>query len=365
MSVRTEPRDISANLQQALTIDPSMMAAAAGGNAFGAASGTGASMVGSSGAPMVETEEQLASANDFHNSNAEHPLKRSVVVNIRASLSDLCLKKSKAVWSPPSAEATRAIFQQRRFVDLSGSAEPQGDLKSVVLHKLSQTAVKSTFPVSLGVRITGVDDAAFAQTGESYSTIAVPYADSHNERILQTDDTALAYEFARKFPGYTADNLSEKGIHEVAARRFCLVAADHPLVSAISENAEKLQMGEISMMPEGLVKISSSLYETILPMVKTQVESQIKVRDFSNCAVSISPADYSSWHEVRTELMAESKAAFKTRMETELAAAADEDEIKAMRDKFLAEERAIEHSVDHSVHTFSTSLDMEYNFLSK
>jgi hypothetical protein len=82
---------------------------------------------------------------------------------------------------------------------------------------------------------------------------------------------------ARKFPGYTAESecratrtgkriarvrpscahaffltqtdLDTKGIHEVAARRFCLVAADHPLVSAISENAEKLQMGEISMMP--------------------------------------------------------------------------------------------------------------------
>ena len=48
-------------------------------------------------------------------------------------------------------------------------------------------------------------------------------------------------------PGYTAENLDTKGIHEVAARRFCLVAADHPLVSAISENAEKLQMGEISV----------------------------------------------------------------------------------------------------------------------
>ena len=63
--------------------------------------------------------------------------------------------------------------------------------------------------------------------------------------------------------GYTAENLDTKGIHEVAARRFCLVAADHPLVSAISENAEKLQMGEISMMcaalptyctPSGYVK---------------------------------------------------------------------------------------------------------------
>ena len=58
----------------------------------------------------------------------------------------------------------------------------------------------------------------------------------------------------------------------MTARRFCLVSADHPLVSAISENQDKLQMGEISMMPEGLVKISSTLFETIMPMVKTQVE---------------------------------------------------------------------------------------------
>jgi hypothetical protein len=89
---------------------------------------------------------------------------------------------------------------------------------------------------------------------ESYSTIALPNANSHTSRTLQEDNTDLAYEFARKFvtlahlndhhhstpltqphflfqPGYTAENLSEKGIHEVAARRFCLVAADHPLVS--------------------------------------------------------------------------------------------------------------------------------------
>lgn len=32
-------------------------------------------------------------------------------------------------------------------------------------------------------------------------------------------------------------------------------------------------------------------------------QSQIKVRDLSNTAVTISPADYSSWHDARTELM--------------------------------------------------------------
>lgn len=54
---------------------------------------------------------------------------------------------------------------QRKFLDLGGSAENQGDLRSVVLHKMTLGAQKSTFPIALGVRITGVDDKAFSQTG--------------------------------------------------------------------------------------------------------------------------------------------------------------------------------------------------------
>ena len=37
--------------------------------------------------------------------------------------------------------------------------------------------------------------------------------------------------------------------------------------------------------------------------------------------MSIAPADYASWHDVRTELMAEAKTGFKARVEAELAAA--------------------------------------------
>ena len=123
--------------------------------------------------------------------------------------------------------------------------------------------------------------------------------------------------------------------------------------------------------------------------VKTQVESQIKVRDLSNLAVSIAPADFGSWHDVRyymlhsnhthhhnanshtdahvdsTELMSEAKSGLKARVEAELAAAADDKELETLRDRFAAEERAIEHSIDHQVHSFSAALVVEYNFLSK
>lgn len=48
-------------------------------------------------------------------------------------------------------------------------------------------------------------------------------------------------------------------------------------------------------------------------------------------------------------------------METELSAAQDDAALKEMRDRFSAEERALEHSIDHTVHTFSAALDVEYN----
>ena len=35
----------------------------------------------------------------------------------------------------------------------------------MVLHKMTLGAHKSTFPIALGVRMTGVDDSCFSQTG--------------------------------------------------------------------------------------------------------------------------------------------------------------------------------------------------------
>lgn len=109
MSVRTEPRDLSQQLQQTLTITPEMMAAQ---NPAAATA-----MVPAPTAGAVEphmNEQHLHEANTFNTNNEHHPLERTVCVNIRASLSDLCLKSQSATWSPPSAEATKAIFQQAR-----------------------------------------------------------------------------------------------------------------------------------------------------------------------------------------------------------------------------------------------------------
>ena len=78
-------------------------------------------------APIASPAEQMATAISdaqpgdanlqegatFQTSSAENPLLRNVVVSIRASLNDLCLKKDKGSWSP-SGEALRNILQQKK-----------------------------------------------------------------------------------------------------------------------------------------------------------------------------------------------------------------------------------------------------------
>ena len=142
MSVRTEPRDLSQQLQQTLTIPADVMAAAGQQQAIP----VGAPATGTE---LVVSEQALHEANSFNTNNEHHPLERTVCVNIRASLSDLCLKSQAAVWAPPSAEATKSIFQQapnhtttiarpRTLGPLPGTAAAAAAAKGAVIRRTTR-----------------------------------------------------------------------------------------------------------------------------------------------------------------------------------------------------------------------------------
>ena len=85
----------------------------------------------------------------------------------------------------------------------------------------------------------------------------------------------------------------------------------------------------------------------------------------SRTSVTIAPAEYASWHEARADLMQEAKTGLKAQLEAELAAQADDAGLEALRAKFSEKERALEHAIDHTAHTFTATLDLSYNFLAK
>ena len=115
--------------------------------------------------------------------------------------------------------------------------------------------------------------------------------------------------------------------------------------------------------PEGLVKISSGLYESILPCVKAQVESQLRVRDLSNASVTLSPADFSSWTEAKNELVMSAKKTAKALYQTQLGATSDAAQREELNVKWTAREAEIEHEIDYEPISVSLELAVEYNFL--
>lgn len=112
------------------------------------------------------------------------------------------------------------------------------------------------------------------------------------------------------------------------------------------------------------MKISSELYESVLPAVRAQVDSQIKVRDLSKYSVAVQPADYASWSDARAELMVEAKRPLKAQLQAELAAATDEKAIAEITEQANQNERAIEMDIDHRMLNLSMDLTASYNFLS-
>lgn len=299
----------------------------------------------------------------YTNSHVDRALNRKILVSVRASLADLQNNSTKGTWTP-STQAVKNMLQHKQFVSLSGAEQMQGDLSSVIVHSVSAVAARSSFPVALGAKITGVDETTFSGTGNSYSMIVMP-GKTDSTQVLQRDDVSIARDFAAKYPGYTAANLETNGVHKVPQRRFALVSSDHPLVTAIQENQDQLQAHEITQMPEQMVKISESLYNTMMPLVKEQVASQIKVCDMSKMAVRLEPADFSGWGAVGERLVAEESASIIERRDSAIRAlpnigAGEQRQLMELYDDKLKE---VESRVYHSARDVMLELSLNYNFL--
>ncbi|MBE34560.1 MAG: hypothetical protein CMI16_03210 [Opitutaceae bacterium] len=104
--------------------------------------------------------------------------------------------------------------------------------------------------------------------------------------------------------------------------------------------------------------------DSILPLVRTQVESQIKVRDFSKATVALQPAEFASWSDARSELMVEAKRPLKAQLQAELSQTTSESEQEEIRAAFASREKALEHDIDHKPMECNIELQIAYNFLS-
>ena len=150
-------------------------------------------------APDASVIDLGEGASGFPTQDPDNPLTRKVDAYIRANLADLSNSPAASSWTLNEAQL-ESIFKQVRFLDLSGNTKSTGDLSSTVLHSVDATGIKSTFPIQLGVKVTGVENKSFSSIGVPYSMIAMSHASSNIPIELQKEDVTVAYDFARRYP---------------------------------------------------------------------------------------------------------------------------------------------------------------------
>lgn len=293
------------------------------------------------------------------------PMERTIHVNISTNLADLMLNPRKAEWNPSPAVIS-TILQKEQFTDLNGSKKPCGDLSSVVLHHVRLSNACSNIPVAVGLKMTGIEENVFSPTAQRFAAI-LPENAINQSRVLEHSDKSSTQTFASKFPGYTASNLAHRNVYKVESGGVVFAASDHPMIQAIQENAESLGTGHFAPLEgkgsQGLYSIGQEMWDQVLPHVLEQVQSQVRTCDMTGLSVRLSPADYSSWAQVRQKVIETETAGVRANFQRKMRMEANADARHELQTELDAALGEIEDGVDHKQISFSGDVDLKLSFL--
>lgn len=293
----------------------------------------------------------------------DNPLHRKVDAYVRANLAELSNDPKASVWSLSESQL-ESVFKPTRYTSANANVKVTGQLASTVVHSIDAIAMKSTFPIQLGVKILGVDNTTFSSIGNPYSMIVMSETSSNIPIELQKEDVSVAYDFARRFPGYNAHNLRHHNVTPVPQRNMFFVDKGHPIVSVIQASTQSMQTMPILDTPDQLIKVSDQLMDALMPVLEEQVQNTIKVEDLNQFHVQISPADYPSWAAAAEALSKEAVAPIRARQKRALAAAnGDSERIQAINRQFEQEVDEAQQTVATTPLEFSLQLNMMYNFI--
>ena len=136
------------------------------------------------------------------------------------------------------------------------------------------------------------------------------------------------------------------------------------MFAAIQENSNQLQTSDITAMPEEMVKISSTLYNSLMPLVQRQIRSQIKVMDFSAMSVQLEPAEFPNWKAACDRLSAEATAPLKAAQRRELREAEGDDaSIARINKAYNTKIAERSENVASTPLEFHVEIELNHNFL--
>lgn len=220
---------------------------------------------------------------------------RTLTIEVRGSLSKLAAGGQAARWG--ADKSASSIFQPKDTDKGFANRHEKCDIKSAVLHEMKITEIRSNFPCSLGVTISGVQ-------GQHFTKEAVPYAKvilqdtvwSGCDTMVEADEMTNS-EYLRKYPGMNRENLSKVGILKVPDEDFVFVDMAHPIVEMLQVNQSVLQvdMSEAQLVDGRWYKVATQVVEDCTRLLDQQLLQHLPIIDLTQFEVCFERTGKMSW----------------------------------------------------------------------
>ena len=229
--------------------------------------------------------------------NLKRSCRRVITAEISGSLAKLGAGGAGAATWKIDSQAIEHVFSPKTS-EVNGNRDQTSDLKNVVLHGVELLGVQSTFPVTLGLKISGVEGKHYTQTGEQFSHIVMAGQNwSGHEYLTKPEEALVNSDYLQKYPGMTVDNLRTKHVVRVPDEQFVFVDANHPVVEMLDANSDVLQINiqEAELIDGRWYKVNSDVFEDCARLLDKELLQNLPIMDLTEFTVEAQRTGHSAW----------------------------------------------------------------------
>lgn len=213
-------------------------------------------------------------------------VRRALTIEISGSLTKLAAEGAKTTWNV--AKNAPAIFQPVRsdkgYSDVAG----QCDITNAVMHSVSVTDIRSTFPCSVGVDISGITGTHATREGKKYAVVVQGDTKWQGSKKLLEPDEMTNSDYLKKYPGMTPEKIAKEGIVQVPGESYVFVDSNHPVVEMLTVNQELLQvnMADAELIDGRWYKVAGEVVADCTKLLDQQLLQHLPLVNLSTFGVA-------------------------------------------------------------------------------
>ena len=242
-------------------------------------------------------------------SRAEGPrpvvVERILNVNITGTLSDFSMAgDAAALWRPAEGLAGK-IFGLGTEADAHASAN---SLRAASVQEMLVECERSTFPVSMGIRVNCIPPKDVTDIGERFTYTVMPLSAHHVPHTIYKCDTDAheSLQWRENYSRWNNANLESEGALHVDNVPYVFVNDQHPVIGLLRHNTALIGC-DIDTQPKidnEWFKVSRQVLSVCCNTLRQKVLSKLTTHDLNTLQVQAFRLNAHEWGDVNQELEA-------------------------------------------------------------